>query len=90
MASVHCEVKVTASAEAKVRRGPQSWAYFYMVGGVILAVVLTAISVLDIPGWVRAIYIVCVAAIIIVAIADSNRLHELLLRVKRAYEDKFR
>lgn len=85
------KVSASVSVSAGVKRGQESWGYFYMVGGVVLAVVLTAISVLDgIPGWARAIAIVCVAIIIIVAFADSGRLHNLLLRLKRAYEDKER
>ncbi|MGN6357456.1 MAG: hypothetical protein ACTHLU_08260 [Novosphingobium sp.] len=85
------KVSASVSVSAGVKRGQESWGYFYMVGGVVLAVVLTAISVLDgIPGWARAIAIVCVAIIIIVAFADSGRLHNLLLRLKRIYEDKER
>lgn len=93
MASINCEARATASFDAKVKRGPESWAYFYMVGGVLLAVALTVISVLDAPGWARAIWILCAAALIIAAIAaiaDSARVHSLLLRIKRSYENKFR
>jgi hypothetical protein len=84
------EVKVTASMSAGVRRGPQSWAYFYMVGAVLLAIGLAIISLFPVPWWARAIYMLCFATFVIVAIADSRRVHELLLRIKKAYEDKLR
>jgi hypothetical protein len=84
-------VKVTAGeVNLGVRRAPQSWAYFYMVLGLILAVALTVISVLEIPGWAKAIAIVCVAIMIVVAVIDSKHIHNWLLRLKSAYEDKVR
>lgn len=89
-ANISAEVKVTASMSAGVRRGPQSWAYFYMVGAVLLAIGLAIIALLPVPWWARVIWMLCFAIFVIVAIADSRRVHELLLSIKAAYEDKLR
>ena len=88
--SAHATVTATATAEAGVRRGQHSWSYFYMIGGTILAIALTIVSVLDIPGWAKAITILCVSAIILTAIADSDRFHNWLIKLKGAYEDRVR
>jgi hypothetical protein len=61
-----------------------------MVGAVALAIGLAVIALLPLPWWARVIYTLCFAIFVIVAIADSRRVHELLLSIKRAYEDKVR
>lgn len=89
-AAIHEQVRVAAAMTTATTRGPQTWAYIYMVAGLLLTIAIAVVSVLDIPGWAKAIAIVCVAIILLVALADSGRVHNWLLRVKRAYEDKAR
>lgn len=61
-----------------------------MVIGLLIAIATTMISVLDFPGWARAIVIPCVAIIIIVVLVDNGGVQNFLLRIKRTYEDKAR
>ena len=88
--SAHATVTATATVSAGVKRGPPSWTYFYMIGGIVLAVALTVISVLDFTGWAKAITILVVSVIILTAFADSGRLHNGLLRLKASYEYRMR
>lgn len=76
--------------DAGVKRGPQSWAYIYMVLALILGIAIAIISVLDIPGLAKAIVIGAVSIAIIVIIIADRRVQNSLLRLKGAYEDKVR
>lgn len=89
-AEINESIGVTATLTTGIRRGEQSWAYFYMVAALLVGIALAVISVFDAPGWARAIAMLCVAIIIIVAIADCAAIHNLLLRIKSAYEDRIR
>jgi hypothetical protein len=84
-------VKVTGQpVELGIKRGPQSWAYFYMVLALILGIAIAIISVLDIPGLAKAVVIGAVSIAIIVIIIADRRVQNLLLRFKSSYEDKVR
>jgi hypothetical protein len=83
-------VHASVTFEAGVRRGPESWNYFYMVGGVALAILLAIIPVLDIPWWARVIYLVCAAVFVVGVIISSGWLHNMLIGLKNRYEGKFR
>lgn len=90
-AEINATVTATATMSAATKRGPESWAYFNMIAGILLTIVLGVIAVLDgIPGWYRALMMVVVASVILVALADNGAVHNLLLRLKRFYEDKWR
>ena len=88
--SAHATVTATATVSTGVKRGQQRWAYFYMIGGIVLAVALTVISVFEFTGSAKAITILVVSVIILTAFADSGRLHNWLLRLKASYEDRMR
>ena len=87
-AEINAEVRAVANLSAQTTRGPQTWAYVYMVTALLLTVALAVLGVLDIPGWARAVAMICVAVFIVVALFNNGSVHNVLLRIKRAYEDK--
>lgn len=75
---------------AGVKRGPESWNYFYLVMGVLLAFLGGIVGFMDGPGWAKAIVFASIFIAIVVVILGDRRVHNLLLRFKSSYEDKVR
>lgn len=90
-ASISCEVKMTPSlAKLGIKRGPQSWAYFYVILSVLLTFVGGIVGFLGGPGWAKAIVFGSLFIAVVIVILNDRRVHNLLLRFKSAYEDKVR
>lgn len=79
------------TASARVPRGERSWSYFYMVLGLILALITTLVALADgIPSWARGIIILCLSGIVGASVLYSGRLQNALIRFKNSYENKAR
>jgi hypothetical protein len=89
-AAINETVTATATISAATKRGPETWGYIYIVAGVLLAIMLAVVGVLDVPGWAKAVTMICLSIIILVGLLDSTTAHNLLLRLKSSYEDKWR
>lgn len=81
--------KVTANAS--VKRGPESWSYIYTVLGFVVAVEATVIGMmtpLTFP-WNIVLFVI-VAAITIWQFIENGWLHNKLIGLKIRYENKAR
>jgi hypothetical protein len=82
---------VTDQDVAKVKRGPESWAYIYTVLGFVLIIESTVIGMmtpLTFP-WTVIVFVV-IAVITGWAFIESEWVHNKLVGLKTRYENKLR
>jgi hypothetical protein len=86
---VDAKFRIGNSAEAKVVRGKQSWSYIYVALGFAIAIEGTVVQMITplVFPWNIIVY-AALAFITFRLFISSDRVHEKLLRIKRAYEDK--
>jgi hypothetical protein len=88
---INATAAVLPSISTIVRRGPVAWAYINMVVGILIAISLAVISTIDvIPWWARVVAMFCIPMMIIATFADTAKVHNGLMWVRRSYEDKDR
>lgn len=82
---------MSVTVDAKVRRGPESWAYIYTVLGFTVTIESTVIGMmtpLTFP-WNLAVFI-GVAALTAWQFIENSWLHNKLIGLKNRYENKLR
>jgi hypothetical protein len=83
------ESTTSVRADAKVVRGPQSWAYIYITLGFVIAVELTIIPLLLRFPW-NVIVLAAVMAFTFYLFAFNGWFQNKLMGLKNAYENKAR
>lgn len=78
----------TVSATARVRRGNESYGYFYVILAIVLGLCWTIIQVWESPWKIGAVLVS--TAVFVYAILFSGRVQDWLLRMRNWYEGKFR
>jgi len=82
--------RVTAAAEAQVKRGQTFWGCAHWLFALLLGVEGFAVSVLPIEWWARVIIFLCLAGITAGSIYESPTVHNQIARLKGYIEDRFR
>jgi hypothetical protein len=77
------------SVDAKVRRGPVSWAFIYLTLGFALAIESTVIPMLVSFPWNIILYIV-VGAFTFWLFIRNGKFQNWLIKLKQSYEDQLR
>jgi hypothetical protein len=88
-ATAKIEVSSSLRADAKVIRGPQSWAYIYIALGFTVAIQLTMIPLLAEFPW-NAILCIAIVALTSYLFLFNGWFQNKLLGVKNWYEGKAR
>lgn len=79
-----------ASLNVRVKRGDRSWTYIHMVLAIVLGIEGAVVFAFPGPWWARIICFLAIAVITSTVFLDSGRVHDLLVRIRRSYEDKSR
>jgi hypothetical protein len=87
--TLETKVDSNVSIDAKVRRGPVSWAFIYMTLGFALAIESTVMPMLfDFP-WNIILYI-AVGAFTFWLFIGNGQFQNWLIKLKKSYEDRLR
>ncbi len=81
--------KGTLSANTQIKRGDRSWAYITMVLLFVISVGGLFVFEAEGPFWAKVLIFICASGIIGAFFLFSPKLHSLLLRFRRNYEDRW-
>lgn len=84
--SIHEQARAVTTASIEVKRGPESWGWFYLVLGFALQIEATLIAMLPLQWWGNVLIAIAMFVLTFCLFLGSHRFQDVMVRVKNRIE----